>query len=257
MPKLHRANQEATLAITAVRQSFKTARAETLPRRHGHVQAEDSSVSPSRGRTAASPAEELPTAPVVSAPSSRLETVAADAATVASRSGLPPGIKTPPPDEVHVHEPFRRSGDADSLGDSIAGMTKNLTLGCQKRGGARVVRRARLLKNEFQDPMTTVDMVWRHMATNSWHGQRIAKLVMTTLVTILRRKHDACRHTVHCLNPENLIFQEDCREGLDFVEWEGAPQATGLAATWTSVVRELVITPHQLTTLGATNLTET
>lgn len=38
--------------------------------------------------------------------------------------------------------------------------------------------------------------------------------------------------------------------------WEMAPHATGLATTGTSGARELVMTSHQLATLGATNLSE-
>lgn len=115
LAKAIRVDHEATLAITAVRQSMKSARAENLSRCHGHAGAEDTSALPARGLTAASPAEELTTAPVVSAPSSSRYTVAAVAETVAARSGPHLGNNTPPPHEVQVGEPFRRSGDADFL----------------------------------------------------------------------------------------------------------------------------------------------
>lgn len=47
-----------------------------------------------------------------------------------------------------------------------------------------MVSRACFLKKESQDPMTTVDMARRHMATNFWEGQRVAKIIMNLVINV-------------------------------------------------------------------------
>lgn len=96
--------------------------AENLSRFHGHVEVKDSSVSPAQERPDSTPAKGLRTAPVVDAPVSSLHKELTPSIGVAVSLKTNPGSKTPSSDTVQGWGPFRRSGEADYLGGSIAGM---------------------------------------------------------------------------------------------------------------------------------------